>query len=544
MKLPYLQSAFAALAMLAVLPPAAAQAGTQLKFCIGASPKTFDPLLVTDEPSETVRYLTGGVLLRLNRQSQQLQAELASSWKLSPDGKSIRFNLRKNLRFSDGVPFTAEDVAYTVDRLNDASLHSPVADAFRVGEGAMTTQIIAPDKIVIRFPTVIVGVEKLFDQLAILSAHSSRKEMAVLGPYRIAESKPDAYVLLERNPNYWKHDSAGRQLPYIGSIRLEVEQNRDIEMLRLLRGDIDLINSLDPDHYLQLKIRAPQMAVDAGAGLDTEQIWFNQVPSAPIPAYKRTWFASTGFRQAISLAISRADIARVVFRGLAQPAIGLIPPANRTWFNSQLQPLSFDPSAALAILRSDGFALRNGTLYDRDGHPVEFSVITNSGNKSREGMAAMIQQDLLRVGIRLNIVTLDFPSLIERIARTFNYEACLLGLVNDDLDPNIQLNIWLSSADNHQWNPNQKSPATPWEAEIDRLMRLQASTPGFRQRKQAVDRVQQIVREQQPFIYLVNKESLSAVSPRLRNLKPVPLRPELYWNIEWLWFGPASADRK
>lgn len=544
MKLPHLQSGFAALAMLAVLPAAGAQSATQLRFCIGASPKTFDPLLVTDEPSETVRYLTGGVLLRLNRQSQQLQAELASSWKLSPDGKSIRFTLRKNLRFSDGVAFSPEDVAYTINRLNDSSLHSPVADAFRVGEGAIATQIVAPDKIVIRFPTVIVGVEKLFDQLAILSAHSPQKEMAVLGPYRIAESKSDAYVLLERNPNYWKHDSAGRQLPYIDSIRLQVEQNRDIEMLRLLRGDIDLINSLDPDHYDQLKTRAPQMAVDAGAGFDTEQIWFNQVPSAPIPAYKRTWFASTAFRRAISLAINRADIARVVFRGLAQPAIGLIPPANRTWFNTQLQPLNFDPSAALAILRGEGFALRNGTLYDRDAHPVEFSVITNSGNKSREGMAAMIQQDLLRVGIRLNIVTLDFPSLIERIARTFNYEACLLGLVNDDLDPNAQLNIWLSSADNHQWNPNQKSPATPWEAEIDQLMRLQAATPAFRQRKQAVDRVQQIVREQQPFIYLVNKESLSAVSPRLQNLKPVPLRPQLYWNIEWLWFGPASADRK
>ena len=190
MKLPHLQSGFAALAMLAVLPAAGAQSATQLRFCIGASPKTFDPLLVTDEPSETVRYLTGGVLLRLNRQSQQLQAELASSWKLSPDGKSIRFTLRKNLRFSDGVAFSPEDVAYTINRLNDSSLHSPVADAFRVGEGAIATQIVAPDKIVIRFPTVIVGVEKLFDQLAILSAHSPQKEMAVLGPYRMPNQSP------------------------------------------------------------------------------------------------------------------------------------------------------------------------------------------------------------------------------------------------------------------------------------------------------------------------------------------------------------------
>ena len=537
-------SAFTAvLTLLLGLHPAIAQTGNQLRFCIGASPRTFDPLLVTDEPSETVRYLTGGVLVRLNRQSQQLEPALATSWKVSPDNRSIHFVLRENLRFSDGTPFSAEDVAFTVSRLNDASLHSPVADAFRAGDGKIAARVETQDTISIVFPSAIVGLDKLFDQLAILSAHSPHKEMAVLGPYYVADQKPGTYVLLQRNPNYWKHDSAGHPLPYIDSIRLDVEQNRDLEMMRMLRGEIDLINSLDPEQYEHLKVRQAGMAVDAGAGFDTELIWFNQAPSAPIPAYKKSWFASTGFRHAVSLAIDRADLARVVYHGDARAATGPIPQANRAWFNSSLRPLRFDPAAALDGLRQDGFTLRNGVLYDRDSHPVEFSVVTNAGNKAREEMAAMIQQDLLAIGIRLNIVTLDFPSLIERISRTFDYEACLLGLVNDDLDPNAQMNVWVSSADNHQWNPNQKTPATPWEAEIDRLMRLQASTSDFHKRKQAVDRVQQIVQEQEPFIYLVNKEALAAVSPRLRSLAPVPLRP-LYWNIEWLWLAPQAVARR
>src|SRR5437667_3679493 len=91
-------------------------------------------------------------------------------------------------------------------------------------------------------------------------------------------------------------------------------------------------------------------------------------------------------------------------------------------------------------------------------------------------MVAMIQQDLSQIGVKVNLVTLDFPSLIERITRTYDYEACLLGLVNTDLDPNSQMNVWLSSAENHQWNPKQSKPATAWEAELDRLMRAQAST--------------------------------------------------------------------
>ena len=182
-----------------------------------------------------------------------------------------------------------------------------------------------------------------------------------------------------------------------------------------------------------------------------------------------------------------------------------------------------------------------GVLRGRDGHPVEFSLITNAGNEARERMAAMIQQDLGQLGIRLNVVTLDFPSLIERITRTFDYEACLLGLTNMDLDPDSQMNIWLSSASNHQWNPNQKSPATEWEAEIDRLMRAQASETDVKKRKAYFDRVQEIAWEEQPFLYLVNRDSLSAFSPSLRNVTPVVLDPQDLWNVERLFFATKTA---
>src|ERR1019366_3239175 len=134
-----------------------------------------------------------------------------------------------------------------------------------------------------------------------------------------------------------------------------------------------------------------------------------------------------------------------------------------------------DVASSRRRLESEGFRTRSGLLYDRDGHPVEFSVITNAGNRNRERIASMIQQDLKAIGIHLNVVTLDFPSLIERITKTFDYESCLLGLTNLDLDPSAQMNVWLSSAANHQWNPNQKQPATAWEAEIDKLMRAQAA---------------------------------------------------------------------
>jgi peptide/nickel transport system substrate-binding protein len=273
-------------------------------------------------------------------------------------------------------------------------------------------------------------------------------------------------------------------------------------------------------------------------------MWFNQVANSPLPGYKKAWFTSTNFRRAVSESINRADLARIAFRGHAQPAIGPVSPANKFWFNAKLQPHPFDQKAALQLLAQDGFRLQGDVLKDRDGHPVEFSIITNSGNKYRERMAAMMQQDLSGIGIKLNVVTLDFPSLIERMTRTFDYEACLLGLVNTDLDPNSVMNVWLSSSETHQWNPNEKTPATAWEAEIDQLMRAQASNLDPKKRKEFFDKVQDIAWQQEPFIYLVNKNALSAVSTSVHNVHPVALRPQVYWNIDELSVTSEVANNR
>jgi peptide/nickel transport system substrate-binding protein len=506
----------------------------ELRFCLRSEPKTFDPLKVEDDASGAIRYLTGGVLVRMNRQTQALEPELAKSWTVSKDGRQITFILRGGVSFSDDTPFSAEDVAYTVQQLMDPALHSPTGDAFRSGPGNVETKIISPTQISITFPAPVAGVDRQFDQVAILSAHSPKKEMAVLGPFMVADYKPGATVQLKRNPNYWKTDAQGRKLPYLDSIRLDIQPNHDVEMLRFKRSEIDLINSLDSDYFEKLEATSPQLVHDAGPSLDTEQMWFNEVAKSPLPGYKKTWFRSASFRRAISQAINRDDLARVVYRGHAQAAVGPVSPANKFWFNASLKPEAYSPDAALKALQNDGFRLENGALKDKDGNPVVFSIITNSGNKSRERMVTMIQEDLQKIGIQVNVVTLDFPSLIERMTQTFDYEAILLGLTNVGLDPSEQMNVWLSSSENHQWNPSEKSPETAWEAEIDRLMRAQASTADAKKRKESFDRVQEIAVEQAPFIYLVNRNALSAVAASVQGASPVILVPQTYWNIERL----------
>ncbi len=506
----------------------------ELRFCLRSEPKTFDPLKVEDDASVAIRYLTGGVLVRMNRQTQALEPGLAESWKVSKDGKQITFKLRSGISFSDGTPFSAEDVAYTVRLLMDPALHSPTGDAFRSGPGDVQAKVISPTQISITFAAPVAGLDRQFDQVAIMSERSPRKEMAVLGPFMVADYKAGSTLQLKRNPNYWKSDEHGRKLPYLDSIRLDIQSNRDVEMLRFKRGEIDLINSLDSEYFDKLAATNPQVVRDAGASLDSEQMWFNEVAKSPLPEFKKSWFRSATFRRAISEAINRADLARVVYRGHAQPALGPVSPANKFWFNASLKADAYSPDTALKALQGEGFRMENGTLKDKAGNAVVFSIITNAGNKSRERMATMIQDDLHKIGIQVNVVTLDFPSLIERMTQTFDYEAILLGLTNVGLDPNEQMNVWLSSSDNHQWNPSEKAPETAWEAEIDRLMRAQASSADPKKRKESFDRVQQIALEETPFIFLVNKNSLSAVAATVQGATPVILVPQTYWNVERL----------
>lgn len=532
------------LVAVACLPAARAQFGGELRFCLQGEPKTFNPLLVEDDPSEVVRYLTGGVLIRVNRSTQALEPELATAWKIDRTGKRITMQIRRGVAFSDGTPFTAEDAAYTMRMVMDPQVHSPVGDAFRSGPGTAEINTTGPDELTIAFPSAVAGLERLFDQVAIMSAKSPKQEAAVLGPFYVAGYKPGAEVLLKRNPHYWKHDARGRVLPYLDAVRLYIQQNRAMEMVRFTRGELHLINSLAPDTYEKLARDLPSAVTDVGPSLESELLWFNQAPSAPLPEYQKAWFRSAPFRHAILQAINRQDLCRVVYHGHATPAVGPVSPANRFWYDSALKPIPFDRDGALRTLASDGFRLQGGVLRDRQSNRVEFSVITNAGNLARERMAAMIQQDLAAVGVRLNVVTLDFASLIERLTKTFAYEACLLGMSNVDLDPNPQMNVWLSSASNHQWNPNQKSPATPWEAEIDRLMRSQASETNPAARKRYFDRVQEIAWEQVPFLYLLNKNSLIAVAPSLHNVKPALVRPIAYWNIDSLSLSTQIADKR
>jgi peptide/nickel transport system substrate-binding protein len=511
----------------------AARLPGELRWTIGYDPKTFDPARVDDIDSETVRYLTAGVLLRFNRLTQKVEPQLAESWSLSADGKTATFRLRAGLKFSDGSALTSRDAVWSIRRVLLPATGAPVADEL-VTPAAVTVD--APDAatVVVHLPQRVIGIGKVFDEIAIEPANRPSEGRVTSGPFFVADYQRSQFVRLKRNPYYSLRDGSGATLPRASGVRLDIVANPEEQMRLFLRGDGDLINQLPPDYYELLRQKAPATVRDLGPSLNTEQIWFNQAPAAPLPAWEKGWFASQAFRVAVSQAIHRDDLARVVYLGHATPAYSFISPANSVWYNSKLTAPRSDVAAARAGLLRAGFHMQGAQLEDAAGHPVKFSILTNAGNEARLKMATLIQQDLAAVGIQVNVVTLDFPALIERLMHTQDYEACLLGLENVDADPNEMMNVWLSSSPNHQWNPSEKTPATAWEAEIDKEMNLQATSQKDAVRKAAVDRVQQIVADEEPFIYLVYPNALAAISPRLEGTQPAVIEPELWWNVEQL----------
>ncbi len=527
---------------LSVLLPARADNGQRgMAWSLGYDPATLDPAKVDDEASEMVRYLSGGVLLRINRQTQAVEPGLAEAWRISPDGRTVTFALRPGLSFSDGSPLDAADVVFTLRRVLVPETKAPVAEEFLDPQG-VTIVSPNPATVVVHLPRRLVEIERIFDEIAIEPRNRPSQGRVTAGPFYVAEYKRGQYVQLARNPHYWKRDAAGAALPYLPSLRLDVIANPEQERIRFMRGDYQVLTHVPPESFAALARSLPQSAYDLGPSLNTEQLWFNQAPGAPLPAFEKAWFQNQAFRVAISRAIHRADLARLAYAGHATPAYGFISPANHVWYDAQAQAPHEDAAAAQQLLAGAGFRrVQSGgktILMDGAGHAVRFSILTNAGNAPRQRMATLLQQDLTVLGIEVTVVTLDFPALIERLLHTQDYEACLLGLANVDPDPNAMMNLWLSSSPNHQWNPSEKTPATPWEASIDRAMNEQASAPSQAQRVRAISQVESIVSSEQPFIYLVHPNTLCAVSPALTGWKLNVFEPGTVWNIESLrWAG-------
>ncbi|MGC1417508.1 MAG: ABC transporter substrate-binding protein [Candidatus Acidiferrum sp.] len=558
---------------LLTLPGEIGHPGGRIVIALRDEPKTLNPLTAADTPSREVIAVMQADLIHINRATQLTEPALAKSWKTSPDGLRYTLTLRKGLRFSDGHPLDADDVLFTFRVYLDENVHATQRDLLIVGGKPISVRKIDAQTLVFQLAKPDGVEERLFDGLAILPRHLLEKpyeegkldqlwtpstppnEWAGLGPFRLKEYVPGQKLALERNPYYWKTDVKGNRLPYLDELDFLFVPSADAQVLRFQSGETDLITHLGAENFsvLSRQDRAYTMA-DAGPGLEYNFLFFNLNDlggkSSPDLARKQKWFRDVKFRQAVSSAIDRQAIVRLVYQGRGAALWGPVTPGDHRWVDTTIPHPPRSLEHARALLKEAGFSWSTApdgdpALHDSEGKLVEFSILTSSSNADRTKMATLIQDDLKQLGMHVQVVPLDFRSLVDRVLQTKEYDACVLGLASFDTDPNSDLNVWLSSGGTHLWAPSQSHPATPWEAEIDRLMEQQLSTPGYERRKKLYDRVQEILAENQPMIFLASPDILVGAKNSLANIHPAILEPYLLWNVEQLFFrnGAESSNR-
>ena len=558
---------------LLTLPGEIGRPGGRLVVSLRAEPKTLNPLTAADTISREVIAAMQADLIHINRSTQLTESALAKSWKISPDGLQYTLTLRQGLRFSDGHPLDADDVLFTFHVYLDENIHATQRDLLIVGGKPINVRKVDAQTLVFQLARPYGVEERLFDGIAILPRHLLEKpyqegklgqlwtpstppnEWAGLGPFRLKEYVAGQKLVLERNPYYWKSDTKGNRLPYLDELVFLFVPSADAQVLRFQSGETDVITRLGADNFsvLSRQQRGCTMA-DAGPGLEFNFLFFNLndlgEKSAPEMARKQKWFRELKFRQAISAAVDRDAIVRLVYQGRGAALWGPVTPGDRRWVDSSIPHSPRSLERARALLKEAGFSWSTSpdggsVLIDSDGKLVEFSILTSSSNADRAKMATLLQDDLKQLGMHVQVVPLEFRSLIDRVTQTKQYDACILGLASFDTDPNPNLNVWLSSGGTHLWNPSQSHPATSWEAEIDRLMERQLSAPGYEQRKKLYDRVQEILAEYQPMIFLASPDILVGTKNSIANFHPVVLEPYVLWNVEQLYFrnGAENASR-
>ena len=538
--------------------------GGQLVVAERSAPRTFNPVLVIDNFSRTIQERLFADLVHINRQTLRTEPSLATSWTVTPDGRTYTMKLRPGLKFSDGHPFTADDVVFTFDVYLDEKVHAPQRDLLIVGGKPIEVRKKDDTTVTVTLAEPYAVADRMFDGISILPKHlladahaagtiarawgldTAPASIAGLGAFRLKEYVPGERVVLERNPYYWKRDARGGALPYLDRLVFEVVPSPDTEFLRFQSGGLDVMSRLTAEQFGSLAPSNPNYrAVNAGPGLEYNFLFFNlnDAPAAsPDVARKLGWFRQEAFRHAVSAAIDRQAVVSLVYRGLAEPLWGPITRGNRAWLNDRVPrpPRSLD--RARALLKGAGFTWRDdGTLLDRAGTPVAFSVMVQAGSQPRRQMATVIQNDLAQIGIGVSIAPLDSGALQNRVLNTRDYDACILGILSGDADPNTDINIWLSSGAQHFWRPSGASAATPWEAAIDSLMRQQMAARAVPDRKKMFDSVQALLAEHEPMIFLASPDILVAAKATLGNFTPAILPHYALWNVDELYWRPASG---
>jgi len=487
------------------------------------------PMIAGDAASHDIAGQMYLPLLKYDR-NLDIVGQLAESWEVSKDQQTIRFRLRHGLHWTDGVPFTSADCAFTLALIQDARTQSPYKSDYE-----KVTGFEAPDAFtfVVHYAEPYSPALSSWTGLSILPRHVfkgvnimntplSRKPAATIGPYTLADWQPQQSILLRANTDYfdgpvWISERLTRIIPDTAT-----------QFLELSAGHLDMMG-LTPMQYRRQFPRRPELVANyrlyKTLGFGYTYLGFN---------LKRPPFDDPRVREAIAYAINRQEIVDGVLLGLGEVIATPYKPGTY-WVNKNIKPRAYSPDKAREILSQAGWTDSDGDgLLDRNGRPLSFTILTNNGNKQRADTATIIQQRLKQVGIEVKVRLVEWSAFIENFINKRNFEAVILGW---SLSPEPdQYAIWHSS----QTGPRQFNFLSYANKTVDAALVAATRTFDKVERKHLYDIVQREIHRDVPMVFLYAPYSLPAIHKRIHGVDPAPAG--IGYNSEH-WYVPAAEQK-
>ena len=481
--------------------------------------------VTTDASShEAAGYVFNG-LVRYDK-NLQLEGDLAESWEVSPDGKRITFHLRKGVKWHDGAPFTSDDVMFTYRRMIDPRTPTAYGEDFKQVKRAAAPD---PHTFVVEYARPFAPAlaswgmhvlpKHLLENYPDISKSPLNKKPVGTGPYRFVEWRTGEKVVFDVSPDYFE----GK--PYIARVISRVIPDQATMFLELKSGGVDIMALTPPQYVRQTETAEFRKSFNKYKYTASGYTYLGFRLSHP-------WFKEKRVRQAIAYATDKKALIDGVLLGMGQEATGPYKPG--TWaFHPGVRKYPHDPARAKALLAEAGWKEKDGVLV-KDGQPFEFTVLTNAGNEARAKTAAILQQNLAEVGIRMKIRTVEWAAFINEFIDKRKFDAVILGW-NITPDPD-QFDIWHSS----KTGPKELNHVGFANPEVDRLLDEGRSTFDLEKRKKAYFRIQEILAEEQPYVFLYVPEALPVVHNRFRGIAPAPAG--ITYNFV-KWYVPAALQK-
>ncbi len=484
------------------------------------------PILASDNASHGIAELVFNGLVKYDK-DMNIVGDLAESWDISKDGLVITFHLRKGVKWHDGAPFTAEDVIFTYRLTIDPKTPTAYAGDFLKVKKA---EVLDPHTFRVTYdrpfaPALMswgasILPKHLLEGRDIKSTPLARKPVGT-GPFVFKEWKTGEKIVLASNEDYFE----GR--PYLDGYIMRIIPDTATMFLELRAGGIDRMGLTPLQYTRQTENNLFRRDFNKYRYLSFSYTFMAFNLLNPMFADKRV-------RQAIAYAVDKEEIIQGVLLGLGRDATGPYKPG--TWpYNANVRKYPYDPQKARKLLAEAGWRDTDGDgVLDRDGRPFAFEILSNQGNEVRAKCAEIIQRRLAEVGIRVKIRIVEWAAFLNDFINKRKFDATMLAW-SIPQDPDIY-DVWHSSKTGTQ----ELNFISYRNSEVDALIEKGRGTFDQKERKKAYDRIQEILAEEQPYLFLYVPDALPIVSARIRGIEPAPLG--ITYNFI-KWYVPKEEQR-